>query len=96
MKSQDLKSVPDVDLTELLNENSVTPIRRFTAKLARIRYSAWLIALREIAIYRHLIDNFEKLPPSFKEYKRIKFLHNSSIMRRLISAAEKKLQKRIY
>lgn len=96
MKPQDL-TPPNVELSDLVKPINVPPIRRFTAKFTALRYKLWLTVLREIAIYQNLITNFDKLnPETFKDYKRIKFLHDSSMMKRLISLAANKLRRRIY
>lgn len=96
MKPQDLQSVPDLKLSDLVSPKRVPLIRRFTANVAAFRYKLWLIALREVSIYKHLIDNFDKLPTDFREYRLIEFLKKCSLTNRLISAAEKKMRKRIY
>lgn len=80
----------------LLMTHKLSRMSLLVARVKNAKYTLWLRTLREIAILRILLDNYEKIP-SWTPTKLIVWLfHAFSPLKKLLYKVEKSLRSRIY
>lgn len=83
-----------IDLEKMALEKGLLFYLRF--RLERIRYVVWLWLIREVAILKHLIVNFEKVPKGTPSRVIVSPFYRSARMKKLLLKIDSKLQSRLY
>lgn len=80
----------------LLMTHKLSRMSLLAARVKNAKYTLWLRTLREVAIMRTLLDNYEKIPPRTPTKLIVWLFLKLSPLKKLLYKVEMNLRSRIY